>query len=163
MVRQIGLLRLHKTLLARRADLRKILAEELANLRDFNATDWTGDSADAAFGAESDEMSSRLAELDARELVQVERALERLKRGTFGLCEGGSQRCQKRIPVARLNALPYSTFCIHCQQAIDKGPDWQVTGVKGKWDHVFDSEAPREGRRIDASDCERDLAGSRKG
>jgi len=163
MIRRNGLLRLHKALLARRAELRKILAEELANLCDFKAADWTGDSADAAFGAESDEMATRLAELDAGELVEIERALERLRAGTFGLCAGASQGCQKRIPAARLNALPYSRFCIRCQHAIDKDPDFQVPGDKGKWDQVLDSEPPRENRRLNASDWERNLSGSRIG
>jgi DnaK suppressor protein len=163
MIRQDGLVRLHKALLARRTELRKILAEELANLRDFKATGFTGDSADAAFGAESDEMSSQLAQLDARELVQIERALERMKMGTFGLCAGASQGCQKRIPVARLNALPYSTFCINCQRALDKCPDWQVPWRNGKWGQVFDSEALQADRRINVSAWERSLSGSRNG
>ena len=37
----------------------------------------TGDSADEAFDNGSDELSSQLAALDARELTQMERALTR--------------------------------------------------------------------------------------
>ena len=57
---------------------------------------------DAAFDSGSDEVSSQLAELEARELAQIERAVARLKQGNFGVCEG----CQKKIAIARLNALP---------------------------------------------------------
>src|SRR5437764_108485 len=77
MARRDALLRLHKSLLARRADLRKKLAEELKNLRDFRSPVSTGDSADVAFESGSDEMTSHLAEIDARELTQIDRALTR--------------------------------------------------------------------------------------
>src|SRR5947209_296668 len=112
MARRDALIRLQKTLLARRSELRKKLTEDLDNLRNFRGEDTTGDAADAAFEAGSDEMASQLAELDSRELSQIDRALVRLKQGTYGACES----CQGKIPVGRLNALPYSTLCIACQR-----------------------------------------------
>src|ERR1700736_1474209 len=116
MARQDALLRLHKTLAVRKTELRMLLAGELANLRDFEAVGGVGDSADEAFQADSGEMSSQLAELAARGLGQIEQALARLQSGTCGICKGGSKSCQKKIPLARLNALPYSTYCINCQR-----------------------------------------------
>src|SRR5215831_19499046 len=115
MARRDALLRLHKSLMGRRAELRKRLGGELNDLRNFKASDSTGDSADLAFDTGSEEVSSQLAELEARELAQVERALARLKQGTYGVCEG----CQKKIPVARLNALPFSTTCVQCQREME--------------------------------------------
>jgi DnaK suppressor protein len=154
MARRDALMRLHKSLLGRRADLRKKLAGELADLRNFKAAE-TGDSADAAFEAGSDEMASQLAEFDARELGQIERALARLKQGTYGVCEV----CQAKIPVARLNALPYTTFCIDCQREMEKYPDWQDRRNAGNWEKVFDAEAPiEEQREVDLSDLEMDLS-----
>src|ERR1700687_5080788 len=93
MIRQEALLRLQGTLLARRQELNNLLAGELEYLHEFGAADATGDSADLAFEAGSDEMSSRLAELDARELDQVECVLTRSKQGTYGFCEGDSVQC----------------------------------------------------------------------
>src|SRR3989449_9044079 len=99
MARRDALLRLHKTLLARRTAMRRALAGELADLRKL-AADSSGDSADVAFGAGSDEIASQLAELEARELNQIERALARIKQGSYGVCE----ICQGKIPITRLNA-----------------------------------------------------------
>ncbi len=151
-------MRRHETLRARSADLRKQLAYELANLRDFKAADSTRDSADVAFETSSDEIASQLAELDARELTQIERALARLKPGTYGICEGGSANCQERIPLARLNALPYTTFCINCEREMGKHPDWQDRRETGNWEQVFDWEAVLEDQRINLSELEIDLS-----
>jgi len=118
MARQDALLRLHNSLLLWRADIRKKLAEELDGLGSFEGADVIGDSADAAFELGSEEMASQLAELDARELHQIERALFHLRQGTYGICEG----CERKIPVARLNALPYSTLCICCQREMEADP-----------------------------------------
>jgi DnaK suppressor protein len=156
-----ALLRLHETLLARRADLRNKLAGDLANLRDFRAADSTGDSADVAFETTSDEMSSQLAELDARELSQIERALARLTQGTYDVCEGSSENCQKKISLARLNALPYTTVCIHCERELEEYPDWQDRRVTGNWEQVFDWEAPMERRRINLAKLELEVSTNR--
>jgi DnaK suppressor protein len=158
MARSDALLRLHKTLVARRTDLRRKLVGEIANLRNLKAADSTGDSADAAFESGSEEMASQLAELDARELSQIERALARLKQGTYGLCEV----CAGKIPVGRLNALPYSTFCINCQRELEKDPNWSERQADGNWEKVYDSPAPlEEQREVDLSDLEMDISSNR--
>jgi DnaK suppressor protein len=160
MARQDALLRLHKTLTARRLQLRALLAGELSNLRDFEAGGAVGDSADEAFQADSGEMSSQLAELDARELGQIEQALARLQLGTFGICGGGSKSCQKKIPLARLNALPYSTFCINCQREMDKSPDWLDRRDTGNWGQVLDAEAPMQDPRARVLEMEMESSGN---
>ncbi len=141
MARRDALLRLHKSLLARRGDLLKKLAGEWANLRGFG-TDSTGDTADAAFESGSDEMASQLAALDARELAQIERALTKLKNGTYGTCEG----CGGKIGVPRLNALPYTAYCINCQREAETNPDWEERSG-ANWEKVFDVQAPLEEQR----------------
>lgn len=158
MARRDALLRLHKTLVARAAALRRALAGELEDLRDFKATATTGDSADVAFDTGSDEISSQLAELEARELSQIERALARMKQGTYGLCEV----CHTKIPVARLNALPYSTTCVRCQREMEMYPDWAERRGGVDWEKVSEAEGPiEEQREIDLSDIEMDLSGNR--
>jgi RNA polymerase-binding transcription factor DksA len=47
----------------------------------------------------------------ARQSVdEIERALARMDRGDYGLCE----RCHKKIALARLEALPQAALCIEC-------------------------------------------------
>ena len=157
MTRQEALLGLQLTLLARRKELRKLLADELAYLRDFHAADAGGDIADLAFGAGSDEMSSRLAELDACELIQVERVLARLKHGNYGLCEGDSPDCQHKIPMARLKALPYTAFCINCERELEKDGGWQTWQSTGTWAQVHACRPAKEDPRIKVSELEMKL------
>ena len=156
MARRDASLRLHKSLPARRDELRRRLGGELKDLRNFKSND-TGDSADAAFDSGSEEVSSQLAELEARELSQIERALARLKQGNFGVCEG----CQKKIPVARLNALPFSTTCIECQREMELYGTWGG-GTGTDWEKVSDAPAPLEEQRdVDLSDIEMDISTNR--
>ncbi|HLF43671.1 MAG TPA: TraR/DksA C4-type zinc finger protein [Acidimicrobiia bacterium] len=43
-------------------------------------------------------------------LGKVERALDNIDKGTYGICES----CGKPIPMARLDVLPYVTRCVDC-------------------------------------------------
>ena len=47
---------------------------------------------------------------------QVERALERVKEGAYGLCED----CDHRIPSERLRYQPAATRCVDCQGRWDR-------------------------------------------
>jgi DnaK suppressor protein len=152
MARQDALIRLHKTLVARRAEILKKLEDDMDDLRGNEGA--SGDPADAAFESSGDEMASHLAELDSRELGQIERALLRLKQGTYGVCES----CSQKIPVGRLNALPYSTLCIDCQREMEQYPDWGQAGSAGSWDRVYDSAPSTEEREVRLSDIEIDLS-----
>jgi DnaK suppressor protein len=85
-----------------------------------------------------------------------------LKQGTYGLCEGGGEHCQKKIPVSRLNALPYTTYCINCQREMERFPDWAGRSGGGNWDKVYDVETPLEDQReVNLSDLEMDLSSNR--
>ena len=47
---------------------------------------------------------------------QVERALERVHEGAYGICE----TCGHRIPAARLKYQPAATRCVECQSRWDR-------------------------------------------
>lgn len=56
-----------------------------------------------------------LLETGERELVEIEEALDRLRKGTYGECE----HCRKSIPKARLRALPFARLCVRCQEQLE--------------------------------------------
>jgi DnaK suppressor protein len=150
MARRDALLRLHKSLVGRRDELRKRLGRDLSDLR---MSQDTGDEADKAFDAGSGEVSSQLAQLESRELFQIERAIRRLKQGTYGVCEG----CSKKIPVSRLNALPFSTTCIACQREMEHYGTWEGRGA-GDWERVTDPSFDVGEREVKLSELEMDFA-----
>ncbi len=45
-------------------------------------------------------------------LEEIEAALERIKEGSYGVCE----RCGKPIPERRLEALPWARLCLPCSE-----------------------------------------------
>lgn len=150
MARQDALLRLHKNLLARRSELRKRLGLELEELAHTKHSSASGDAADAAFDSSGEEIASTLAELEARELAQIERALRRLKAGTYGKCEV----CSVKIPVARLNALPFSTLCVKCQREMEVEGGWAGGRGETDWGRITDAH-PAEDREVNIADLER--------
>jgi DnaK suppressor protein len=52
----------------------------------------------------------------SRLLRDVNAALSRIREGTYGVC----LRCDRTISAARLNAVPWASFCITCQQQVDE-------------------------------------------
>ena len=115
MSRKDAILNMRQVLIKRRDALRKALAGDLSLLRQLRA-EASGDVVDAALDSVQDEISSQLAEVESRELARIEYALERMRTGQFGICEG----CGGKIPLARLNAWPYATYCIKCQREAER-------------------------------------------
>ena len=108
-------------------DLRNRLATEDAELRDEVMQPTGGEAsgglsntplhnADLGSHEYETEMALRLMENAERTLVEVNAALERLDKGTFGVCED----CQKKIPQTRLNSLPFARYCIACESKWEK-------------------------------------------
>jgi|SRR6516165_9544294 DnaK suppressor protein len=156
MARRDALLRLQKSLVARRDELRRRLGGDLKDLQ--NGTAGVGaDTVDVAFDSGSEEVTSQLAELESRELVQIERALTRLRQGTYGVCEG----CARKIPIARLNALPFTTTCIECQREMELYGSFSRVGASGNWDKVSDGSALEDQREVRLSDLEMDMSSGR--
>ena len=103
--------RIETVLRRRREAVRQSLAGELGQLGTAHNSA-VGDPVDAALDTEYKAINSELAEAESRELAYIERALDRIREGSYGLCES----CGQKIPAARLQALPYATMCIRCQK-----------------------------------------------
>lgn len=52
----------------------------------------------------------------AGQLEQVQEALQRMDKGTYGTC----QRCGKPINEERLEAFPWVPYCIECQSLLER-------------------------------------------
>jgi DnaK suppressor protein len=127
--RQDAISKLGDLLKTRRNALRKALAGDLSLLNQLREQSG-GDIVDAALDAAQNEISSQLAEVESRELANIEQALRRMKKGTYGNCVV----CGSQIALARLNALPYATTCLDCQRLVEL--DSATASPIGEWSRV---------------------------
>jgi DnaK suppressor protein len=78
--------------------------------RSADELDQTGRSAEREFAILG---LNRRSEL----LRNIQAALRRIENGTFGTCAN----CEETIGRNRLVAVPWTAFCIRCQEAVDRG------------------------------------------
>jgi DnaK suppressor protein len=132
MPRKDSILTMRNLLITRRDALRKALAGDLSLLKELREQS-VGDVVDAALDSAQDEISSQLAEVESRELANIEKALELMREGKYGVCE----HCNNKIPMARLNALPYATSCINCQREAERSG--YGAGYDADWGRILDA------------------------
>jgi RNA polymerase-binding transcription factor DksA len=70
-------------------------------------------------GAETfqQEVTLGLLEIEGQTQQEIAAAVGRLEAGTYGRCE----QCDKNIPAARLDAVPYARFCAPCARMVEEG------------------------------------------
>jgi RNA polymerase-binding protein DksA len=59
-----------------------------------------------------------IAQNEEHMLEDVEAALARMEKGLFGVCEN----CGRRIAKQRLDAIPYTPWCIDCARLLEDEP-----------------------------------------
>jgi DnaK suppressor protein len=75
------------------------------------------DLADKAASAYSKELNFSLSDAERNLLMLIEEAFTRVKNGTYGICTN----CGNAIGEKRLQAVPWTPFCIDCQELQEKG------------------------------------------
>lgn len=121
-------------LVQRRDALRQAMNGDDSLLRNFSQQTG-GDVVDFACDSANVEIGSQLAEAGSRELNLIEQAVQGMKDGTYGVCKA----CEKNIPLARLQALPYASLCINCKRAAeDAGVD---PSKVVDWSQILENES----------------------
>lgn len=114
--------KLEKKLLQKKKEIRRVL-EKIATKDKILKDDY-----DAIFpdlGREVEESAFEVGTFDLNlsleanlevALADINRALEKIKKGIFGICE----KCDKEIDTERLGAFPQARFCIDCKKKLGK-------------------------------------------
>jgi RNA polymerase-binding transcription factor len=107
-------------------ELRESLEKQLQEVREFLGRigqetrelelDIPQDSADRSVSSLSQETLFEQASQRREQMRRIEAALRRMDDGSFGTC----QSCQEPIAQRRLNALPWTQYCLQCQQMIEQ-------------------------------------------
>ena len=79
-------------------------------------TDDLPDEIDLASSEYAQSMVFRLRDREKFLLKKIEKALNRIEDGTFGVCE----RCEEPNAAKRLEARPVTTLCIRCKEEQEK-------------------------------------------
>jgi DnaK suppressor protein len=117
---------IRQALVDRRGALRSAL---VGSLRSVGEHDPGGrDPLDLALDT-SGETSAALANMEAREIVSIDQALERLAAGQYGACES----CGEQIPPERLEALPDARHCVRCQSQTERSAERRDHVARDDW------------------------------
>ena len=100
-----------RTLEAKKAEV----AASLSN-RDQIAIEKAADAIDEVQLAGERELAIRNLDRESILFRQVRGALARIADGSYGTC----LHCDEEINSKRLNAVPWTAFCIRCQEAADR-------------------------------------------
>jgi DnaK suppressor protein len=108
--------RYEKRLRARQQELEQALANTVAQALASNVAD-AQDVADQAVAGYQKEMLFSQGTVRNAQLRLVRQALNRIAEGSYGDCV----RCSEAIGAKRIEALPWTPYCIDCQERIEKG------------------------------------------
>jgi DnaK suppressor protein len=103
-------------------ELQQVIDQAEENIRNL-ADSEPHDIADAASGATLERTVIAQSSQDRTRLRLVELALERIRLGTFGICAD----CGDPISIKRLQAIPWASHCIHCQEKHEQGGSYSET------------------------------------
>ncbi len=96
-------------------DLKAELVQTLQDRIDRLVISQAADPMDQIRNSTEQELDSRSISLLTRRLRRIEDALRAIRDGTFGTCT----ICEREIPQKRLEALPWSFYCLKCQEDIE--------------------------------------------
>ena len=99
-----------KKLIDMRENILENMRKEIADYR-LRASSSSADLVDQAADAYDDNVSFEIAANSDQELEQIDSALEKIEKGTYGLCE----MCSVTISPSRLKILPFATRCVNCR------------------------------------------------
>ncbi len=102
------------------------LLEELGYLKETSETtleEYSGDNstysfhmADQGTDAQEREKAFLFAHREGKFLAHLDRALERINDGTYGICA----ECGEPIAKARLEAVPHARMCVDCKTKLEE-------------------------------------------
>ena len=75
------------------------------------------DLADKAASAYSKELNFSLSDAERNLLMAIEEAFNRIREGNYAVCTN----CGAEIGEKRLQAVPWTSYCIDCQELQEKG------------------------------------------
>ena len=102
-------------LLLRKAELEKILFNLTNEIKDINKCE-IKDEGDIAAASMDSGRDYQIFLNQKKELEEIKEALNRIEKGTYGICE----MCDEPISEERLKIKPHAKYCIICKEELEK-------------------------------------------
>ncbi len=102
-------------LLERRAQIERNLADTSLEIKEMRELELSDEGDYAAASAET-AVESAIMMQQRKELAEIDQALDRIKSGTYGICE----MCEEPIGKARLEVKNFARYCITCREINEK-------------------------------------------
>ncbi len=99
-------------LLQEKKKMLEILKEEEENFENIEDID----EIDIANSVASNELINRLSKLDFEKIQMIDKALEKIEKGTYGICEGTG----KPIPIERLERIPWTPYTVEYAEYVSR-------------------------------------------
>ena len=124
-----------KQLTSRLKDRRQYLLREvkqrLKEIRN-SGKDRLSDAADIASNMVEDEIVMSIAQGEAKEIEQIDSALNKIKKGKYGNCEN----CGKGINKQRIMAIPFVSLCIKCKEEEERYEGSEIDSDGYRFDSI---------------------------
>ncbi len=104
-----------KELLKRKEQIEKNLSGTFSEMSEMRALDLNDEADYAAVAVETD-IDAAIMEQQRKELAEIELALDKIRDGSYGICE----MCEDEINVERLRVKNFARFCIACREITEK-------------------------------------------
>lgn len=99
------------------SEMRVDIAKNVEDKKNFDILEpEVGDSIDQASQSLDKEILFELSDNERKILRDVDAALRKMEKGTYGLCE----HCKKAIEKKRIKALPSARYCMVCQSGSER-------------------------------------------
>ncbi|MBL8814543.1 MAG: hypothetical protein JNL58_00840 [Planctomyces sp.] len=103
-----------------RGDVEQLKEEALSGADSGNDQRSSNHMAEMGSDAWDLDFSLHLVENDEEVLQKISTAIQKIDKGSYGLCERcletGKPESKARIPKARLHAIPYAENCVECER-----------------------------------------------
>ena len=104
-----------KELLERKEQIEKNLNGTFHEMSEMRALDLSDEADYAAVAVETD-IDAAIMEQQRKELAEIELALDKIRDGSYGICE----MCEDEINMERLRVKNFARFCIACREITEK-------------------------------------------
>jgi DnaK suppressor protein len=105
-----------KKLLAKRESLLQLVKAARSSETEGNDKE-APDLGDRALSTVIRDLSYQLTAGEREILRRVDDALDRIEANTYGICVS----CEKKVQLARLDAVPWARHCFECEELQDRG------------------------------------------